>query len=336
MEEKTTQDASPQNPNDQALLERFDVHREFAKALLDAYVLVTPDLRMLKYNQAFCTMLALKAIEVRKAKSIEDLFSTQIPGSEEDLFSLIKISTTPNRVDEVITIRRHDNAILQTIIGSFPYLNEAGELLGTCILMRDVTAENNLQGKYKAKSLESVTDVLSGLFTRRYFEEWIKKEVERCHRNDLLPVIGILMFDLDKFKNVNDTFGHQAGDFVIATTAQIIKENSRKSDIIGRYGGEEILGLLVGANSRGSCVAAEKLRAAIESHEYIFEGKRIPVTTSIGISSFLNKTELAAEVIKRADDCLYQAKKNGRNVAYCDFGDGPQKIADFLPMRGSD
>jgi diguanylate cyclase (GGDEF)-like protein/PAS domain S-box-containing protein len=336
MEAKNTQDVNAPDPKDQALLERFEVHREFAKALLDAYVLVTPDLRILKYNQAFCTILGLKAVELRKTKSLEDLFSTQIPGSEEDLFSLMKISMTPTRVDEVITIRRHDNAILQTIIGSFPYLSESGELLGTCILMRDVTAENNLQGKYKAKSLESVTDVLSGLFTRRYFEEWIKKECERCHRNDILPVIGILMFDLDKFKNINDSFGHQAGDYVIATTAQIIRESARKSDIIGRYGGEEILALLVGANSRGSCVAAEKLRTAIESHEYIFEGKRIPVTTSVGISVFLNKTETPAEVIKRADDCLYQAKKNGRNITYCDFGDGPQKVSEFLQMRSTD
>lgn len=315
---------------DQALLERFDLHKDFAKALLDAYVVITPDGRVLKFNQAFCAILAMKAVDVKKCRNMDDILCAQIPGSDPDVFATVANTKDTMRVDEVIAIRRHDGVYLQLIIGVYPYLDAEGQNLGVCAILRDVTAESNLQGKYQEKTLEAVTDPLSGLFTRRYFEEWIKKELIRCQRNDLLPQIGLLMFDLDKFKTVNDTYGHQAGDFVIASTAKILRDTSRKSDIIGRYGGEELIILLIGAHQTGACVAAEKLRTAVESHEYIFEGVRIPVTTSIGVTSWVHKNETAAEVIKRADECLYKAKKSGRNVAICDFGEGHVLAVDYI------
>jgi diguanylate cyclase (GGDEF)-like protein len=243
---------------------------------------------------------------------------------------LVLEATSAQRVDEVQAFRQHDNSFIQLIVSSFPYLDNDGNLVGSCALFRDVTAETNLQGKYQEKAIQSITDPLSGLFTRRYFEEWIDKEMERNKRNNTSPAIGLLMFDLDKFKSVNDTYGHQAGDYVIATTAKILKDYARKSDIIGRYGGEELLVLLVGTTPRGTCVAAEKFRKAIEEHEYIHDGKRIPVTSSIGASYFLSKDDNRVDVVKRADECLYQAKRGGRNVCFCDF-DGQQiRAEEFL------
>jgi diguanylate cyclase (GGDEF)-like protein/PAS domain S-box-containing protein len=328
MADESSQQTAPNAEN--ILLEKFEAHREFAKVFLDAFMLITAQKKVVKFNQAFCTMLGLRAVDVKRAQTLDDLVRTEIQGSPQTAVDLILTSTSTQRIDEVQAFRQHDGAFMQLIVSSFPYLAESGELLGCCVLMRDVTAESSLQGKYQEKSLQSITDPLSGLFTRRYFEEWIDKECERCKRNGVIPAIGLLMFDLDKFKNINDTYGHQAGDYVIATTAKILKECARKSDIIGRYGGEEILVLLVGTTLKGACIAAEKFRQAVQSHEYVHEGKRIPVTTSVGVSFFLNKEDTRTEVVKRADECLYQAKHNGRNVAYCDFGDGHVKAIDYM------
>jgi diguanylate cyclase (GGDEF)-like protein/PAS domain S-box-containing protein len=309
------------------LLEKFEVHREFTKVFLDAFVLLTPKRKVIKFNQAFCTMLGVRAIDVKKAETIDNLIRTEIQGSSKNVVDLMLETTSALRVDEVQAYRQHDDSFIQIIASSFPYLDAEGNLIGCCALFRDVTAETKLQGKYQEKTIQSITDPLSGLFTRRYFEEWIDKEMERNKRNSTAPAIGLLMFDLDKFKSINDTYGHQAGDYVIATTAKILKESARKSDIIGRYGGEELLVLLVGTTPRGTCAAAEKFRKAVQEHEYIHEGKRIPVTTSVGASFFLSKDDNRVDVVKRADECLYQAKHGGRNVCFCDF-DGKKIRAD--------
>jgi diguanylate cyclase (GGDEF)-like protein/PAS domain S-box-containing protein len=312
------------------LLDRFEIHREFTKVFLDAFILINPKRKVIKFNQAFCTMLGVRAVDVKKSESIDSLIRTQIPGSLKDVIDLILEATSVQRVDEVQAFRQHDGSFIQLIVSSFPYTDNDGNLLGTCALLRDVTAETNLQGKYQEKAIQSITDPLSGLFTRRYFEEWIDKEMERNKRNNTAPAIGLLMFDLDKFKNINDTFGHQAGDYVIATTAKLLKDSARKSDIIGRYGGEELLVLLVSTTPRGTCAAAEKFRKAIQEYEYVHDGKRIPVTASVGASFFLSPNDSRVDVVKRADECLYHAKRGGRNVCFCDFNGQPLKAEDYL------
>lgn len=311
--------------SDAQLLEHFEVHRDFTRVFLDAFVLLTPDRRILKFNQMFCSMLGLRAIDVKRAETINDLMHTEIPGSTASAFDVLLSASGPMRIDEIRAKKIKSNEDMNLITSSYSYFDDAGTLLGSCILMRDVTAEANLQDKYKERTLQSITDPLTGLFTRRFFEDWCDKEVEKCRSLNQVPALGLLLFDLDKFKLVNDTYGHQAGDFVLAETAKVLRENCRKTDILGRYGGEELLVLLVGVDAEGCCMAAEKFREAIQQHEYVFEGKRIPVTTSVGVSSFLNSNETRDIVIARADKCLYAAKHDGRNAVFADFGGGEKR-----------
>jgi diguanylate cyclase (GGDEF)-like protein len=219
---------------------------------------------------------------------------------------------------------------LQLVIGTFPYSDEAGQLIGSCLMLRDVTAETQLQSKYDTKKTESITDALTGLYTRRYFEEWIDQETEFNRRLGVVPPLGILMFDLDKFKSINDTYGHQAGDYVLAQTSRLIKEALRKSDIVGRYGGEEIIVVLPGTTPQGTAIVAEKIRATIAENDYVFNGTKIPVTTSVGASAYLTLEEGRKEVIARADACLYAAKHSGRNVVFCSFGAGEENVSQYL------
>jgi diguanylate cyclase (GGDEF)-like protein/PAS domain S-box-containing protein len=324
----TTPGVDAQTVIDSRLIDQFETHREFTRIFLDAFALLSRDRRVLKFNQMFCTISGLRAIDVRKAPHIDAILATQIHNSCKSAIDMILEAQGPLRIDEVAATKVASGESMQLIVGSYPYFGPDGELLGACIILRDVTAETNLQGKYTEKAIQSVTDPLTGLFTRRYFEDFIDKEIERARVSHKDPSLGLLMFDLDKFKSINDGYGHQAGDFVLRETSKILRTVARQSDILGRYGGEEMLVLLLNSTPKGAAVAAEKFRRAIASHEFVFEGVRLPVTTSVGVTVFANFSETRDVVVKRADACLYAAKHGGRNACFSDFGGGPERVPE--------
>lgn len=315
---------------DSRLIEKFEAHRDFTRVFLDAFVLINKEQKVLKFNAAFCQIIELRSIDIRRIDNLKEMLSTTIPGSEKSAIEQILESNAPTRIDEVPAINLSKRKNLTLIISSYPYYENDGKMLGACLLLRDVTAETNLQSKYKDKTIQSITDPLTGLYTRRYFEEQIDKEIERCKSNNIMPKLSVIMFDLDKFKSVNDTYGHQAGDFVLAETARILKTQSRRSDVLGRYGGEELLVLIFDTSERGAAVAAEKFRQAIQNNEYVFNGTRIPVTTSVGVTLIKGVDDTKENAVKRADECLYQAKESGRNVVIVDFGQGRIPAQTFL------
>jgi diguanylate cyclase (GGDEF)-like protein len=319
---------------DSRLIEKFEVHKDFTRLFLDAFVLINREHKILKFNTAFCQIVELRAIDIRKSANFDDMLITRLPGTEQSAIEQLLTSQSPTRIDEVQAVNKMNQKELTLIISSYPYHDTNGNMLGACLLLRDVTAETNLQSKYKDKSLESITDPLTTLFTRRYFEAQIDKEIAKCKNNNLKLSLAILMFDLDKFKRINDTFGHQAGDFVLVETANILKKNSRRADILGRYGGEELLVLLFDTTPRVAALVAEKFRQAINSNSYIFQDKTIPVTTSIGVTLLNSYEDTKEAAIKRADECLYVAKESGRNLVVIDFGDGKKTAMDYLKSLG--
>jgi diguanylate cyclase (GGDEF)-like protein len=157
---------------------------------------------------------------------------------------------------------------------------------------------------------ESKEDFLTKLYNRRALDEFLElKEAEykRYNRN-----YAIVMFDLDNFKKVNDTFGHDAGDAVLSAFAKILKKEARSVDIVGRYGGEEFLALLSDTDTQGGAIFAEKVRRHVERAKMIYKKKQIPVTVSAGVSERAKHLSLQA-TINSADEYLYLAKRNGRN-----------------------
>ena len=161
---------------------------------------------------------------------------------------------------------------------------------------------------------ESKEDFLTKLYNKRALEEFFvlkEAEYERYGHN-----FSIVMLDLDYFKKVNDTYGHEAGDAVLAAFAKIISREARSVDIVGRYGGEEFIALLCETDSEGAYVFAEKVRKNVEKARFMYKGERIEVTVSSGLSERKKHTSLKA-VINSADEYLYKAKNEGRNrVAY--------------------
>ena len=122
---------------------------------------------------------------------------------------------------------------------------------------------------------------------------------------------SILMLDIDFFKKINDTYGHDAGDDVLKNLASTLEETVRKSDIVARYGGEEFIIFLPKTSPKEAYMAAEHVREALENMETIVGGKNIPITVSIGVSDC--QTFNLNMLIKQADEALYASKENGRN-----------------------
>lgn len=179
---------------------------------------------------------------------------------------------------------------------------------------QDVTAlkkkVQELEMELKKAKEESKTDFLTKLYNKRALDEYMElkeAEFQRYEHN-----YAIVMFDLDHFKNVNDTYGHEAGDAVLSAFAKILKKDSRTVDIVGRFGGEEFLALLSNTDLKGGVVFAEKVRKHVEGAKFMYKGQRIGVTVSSGVSERKIHTSLQA-VVNSADEYLYNAKKNGRN-----------------------
>ncbi len=158
----------------------------------------------------------------------------------------------------------------------------------------------------------ATTDPLTRVPNRRSFVERALGELACARRKNLYA--HAIMCDVDHFKKVNDTWGHQAGDMILRSIAQIFSRNKRESDLFARYGGEEFVFLLTEMSRADAMKSAERLRKAVESYLFSFEDRTIPITISLGMASFKGKDIPTIDtMITAADKCLYYAKDLGRN-----------------------
>ncbi len=158
----------------------------------------------------------------------------------------------------------------------------------------------------------AISDGKTKLFIHRYFQSRLDEELKRTSRYG--GDISIVMFDIDHFKSVNDTYGHQMGDEVLIKVATIIKNNCRVSDIPSRFGGEEFAVILVETNKDGAVFYGEKIRKLVEESVFIHKDKEVKITISAGIAvDSDNQPKDSADFLSMADKALYYSKKNGRN-----------------------
>jgi diguanylate cyclase (GGDEF)-like protein len=160
----------------------------------------------------------------------------------------------------------------------------------------------------------SRTDGLTGVDNRRHLEETLDEMFEHAKR--LNEPFACVMCDLDRFKAVNDTHGHQAGDAVLKQFARILRNEMREIDRVGRYGGEEFMMLLPGTVLDAAVTFAERVRKQVESHTFTFDGGSICRTASFGVSAWPHpRISDTDELVRAADEALYVAKETGRNRA---------------------
>lgn len=181
-----------------------------------------------------------------------------------------------------------------------------------------VRAENDIRILHSRLHEMATHDALTGLFNRNYLEDSLERELVRAARQN--RPVSVVMGDLDHFKAVNDTYGHQAGDEVLREFGKLMKLHARGSDIYCRYGGEEFLLILPDMPEETACERAEQLRAALAASPIMSGVSIIRVTASFGVASFPLHGKTGDELITAADNALYVAKKSGRNQVCCGSG----------------
>jgi diguanylate cyclase (GGDEF)-like protein len=194
--------------------------------------------------------------------------------------------------------------ILMRLVGVLAILSTA--IVGTMFLRKSRLVEDYLRNL-------SITDYLTGVYSRRFLFETLKQRFSDVRRN-ASNNFSTIIIDIDFFRLVNEKYSHLGGDLALRMLCDCVRGVIRDVDMIGRYGGEEFLVVLPNTGIDGAMLLAERLRVAAEKMEVAFEGKRIPITISLGVTDYrtFNYQHLE-EMLKSADEALYRAKNNGRN-----------------------
>ncbi len=183
--------------------------------------------------------------------------------------------------------------------------------IGNCIYR--YLAGGNIEAEYHEEIYRlTIMDGLTQIHNQRYLNEFLEREVARSQRHH--RPLSVLMFDIDRFKTINDSHGHLCGDFVLRELASCVQANVRREDLFARYGGEEFVLVLVETPHVEAVHVAERLRESVENYAFSFESAAIHLTISLGVASTTgDSASNPAELLKLADENLYKAKRGGRN-----------------------
>ncbi len=185
-------------------------------------------------------------------------------------------------------------------------------LVGSTTILK-FTYHDNLDEIFQKQMYESaLRDGLTKAFNKKYFTDRLESEFTFATRH--VSPLTLVLFDIDHFKKVNDTHGHQAGDYVLSEISTLLTGALRAEDVFARYGGEEFAVICRGSDVMQGQIVAERMRKAVEQHKFMFEGTHIPLTISVGVAGLPDPAvKDAAELVSLADQSLYKSKHAGRN-----------------------
>ena len=288
----------------------------------DLIVIVDGDRRLLKCNERFLHLSELAERELQN-KKVEELFiaeSSNFPElPEKGNYNKINL-----QLSDLLT-KRSDYFFSGYIFNTGDYYcliakeRRGGdeEILKKISLLNNALSNKTRKLSKKNKELEkankrieklSKTDVLTGLANRRHFMDYFEKMMSQAHRHS--TSLSLVIIDLDKFKDINDTYGHGAGDDVLSSLGKLLDSEVRKEDLVARIGGEEFAILLTQASTKEAYSYAERIRQRVQNMDVSSVPKEI--SASLGIST-LKENDDTESMMKRADEALYEAKESGRN-----------------------
>lgn len=183
--------------------------------------------------------------------------------------------------------------------------------VGNCLFR--FLAGGNVEADYHEELYRlAIIDALTELHNKRHLVDCLERELARAVRYN--RPLSLVLFDIDHFKQINDTLGHLAGDLTLRELADRLRKEVGEDDLLARYGGEEFAVVLIETGPEQAIELAERLRRAVEEHEFRFEGRTYPVRISLGVATLRSSTTLTSkQFIQQADECLYEAKRQGRN-----------------------
>lgn len=265
--------------------------------LREAYILLDTEDRYLDANAT-----ALRYIPaLREAKS-------GTPAAEIAGFPIELLAHSAESLEFTVEQGEDEESALHLRASTTP-ITARGQLVCNAIFIYDVTELHHMMEELHELATH---DTLTGLYNRGTFYNFASRDFELAIRNS--DAASVLMLDIDFFKLVNDRYGHQTGDEVLVAIAEILVGRLRRTDIIGRYGGEEILVFLPGASREGAGMIAEVIRRTIEQRQFSFNGKPFHITVSIGVATINPEQHATIEdLVLAADTAMYKAKTTGRN-----------------------
>ena len=257
-----------------------------------------------------------KAVENPPDLILCDLVMPSVDGFK--LLSLVRAHPKLRDVPVILLTGQTDveTKIRGLELGASDYVTkpfDAGELLARIkVHLKTKALQDALKRSNEELRKLSTLDPLTGLFNRRHFMAELEKEFRRAQRYD--TPLSFVMIDIDHFKKLNDTYGHQAGDDVLRELGALLRREIRDTDVPGRYGGEEFCVLLPQTPVDGAAEFAERFRRAVEGHVFPAQGRTLRITASLGVAWCpAEGVERAQDLIEKADGALYQAKREGRN-----------------------
>ena len=251
---------------------------------------------------------AVKNKEISYYVSLKDFIEENIPNiDEETLKKYIENNNVKTIIIFPISVKDQFSGFLSVFSPRKELKDD--ELSFLNLFARQIELAITIANLFETVKKQAVTDHLTNLFNRRFFEDALHREATRSLRTKQpFCLIGL---DLDHLKKINDTYGHSMGDKAIATIANVIIKNARSVDIPSRFGGEEFFIILPGIDAKGGIAAAERIRTSIESAE--IEGLEGGITASLGVASFIEQTTNIDELFEMCDKAMYSSKQKGRN-----------------------
>ncbi|WP_460021327.1 diguanylate cyclase [Magnetospira thiophila] len=303
---------SARRHSEHVLAEREEMIRSILETAGEGIYEIDPDGICLMANPAAVRMLGYDSVDDLVGHPIHDMIhykngdGAPLPLHQCALHEVARTGKAVTLVDEQLV--RRDGTTLPVECYSYPVM-QGGKVAAAVVSFFDVTRQKHLEAELRALAIH---DYQTQIFNRRYFMERVTDEIERTHRYDVS--LSLLLFDLDHFKNVNDTYGHAAGDAALVTFVDAVRPQLRTSDTFGRLGGEEFALLLPNTSLAQAMVLAERLRDLISMVVVTAGGDSFGFTVSVGVTSVAGRKGLSVhDLVNEADEALYQAKRRGRD-----------------------
>jgi len=296
-----------------------ELHRSesFLSAIFDSFHdpfnIVDRDYRIVKFNDAYCRMKNIPARELFDKKCYEALHGRN---SACDDCVVVKTFQSKDPCAKEKRVVQANGSDMWIEIYTYPILDQQGNVTHVVEYARDITdrrkSEEEKKQLIEKLNYLSATDSLTGLRNRRALTDTLHHEIERSQRYD--TELSLILCDLDKFKPINDTYGHAAGDAALQAVSEALKTSLRKTDILGRYGGDEFMIILPETSLAGAKMLAEKVRLAVSAIELsVANNKRIGLSLSLGVAGCCAPAENIDTLVRLADSALYASKQGGRN-----------------------
>ncbi|MBN2107844.1 MAG: sensor domain-containing diguanylate cyclase [Deltaproteobacteria bacterium] len=271
----------------------------------DGMCVIDREFHVLKINETFSKLFGIKKKQAENKKCFELIPGIECHTPGCPLTKIINGESSPGYDVEKKTA---DGSIISCIMSASAFRDPSGEFYGMVLNFKDITYRKQMEEKLRELA---TTDGLTKIYNRRHFLELSGQEFDRFKRYG--AALSMLMVDVDNFKSVNDTFGHDIGDEALIVLAEIGKNILRKVDVFGRIGGEEFAALLPETDLNGAVSVAERLRQAIEASCLQTDKGTIHFSISIGAAQATERLNTMGDLLKATDKALYRAKENGRN-----------------------